>query len=527
MADVIRIKRRASPGSVGAPTSLANAELAYNENDHTLYIGEGTGGGGGSATVIVPIGGSGMASNSIPIMDSVGAAGSGGTWSRNDHVHPTDTTRAPTATPVFTGSITLSDGRLSLPRGTTSAPSLNFTDSNTGFYSSGSGILNATVGAITRLTLNATNLTLTLPLVLPGSPTNPLEAATKQYVDSAVSGATAGVSSFNTRTGAVTLLLTDVTGVGGAPIASPTFTGIPAAPTPANGTNTTQLATTQFVIATRLDQFSSPTADVSWNSRKITSLLDPTNAQDAATKSYVDTTVQGLDTKGSVRAASTANLTLSGAQTVDGVSLIANDRVLVKDQTTPSQNGIYTVAAGAWTRTTDTDTWNELVSAYTFVEQGTINGDNGFTCTVDPGGTIGTTAVTWTQFSGAGQVNAGAGLTKSGNTLDVGGTTARILVNADNIDIDPAYVGQTSITTLGTVGSGTWNATTIAVNKGGTGATTLTGYVKGSGTSPFTASATIPNTDITGLGTMATQNANAVAITGGTIDGITFDGGTF
>ena len=90
-----------------------------------------------------------------------------------------------------------------------------------------------------------------------------------------------------------------------------------------------------------------------------------------------------------------------------------------------------------------------------------------------------------------------------------------------------AYVGQTSITTLGTISTGTWNATTIAVNKGGTGATTLTGYVKGAGTSPLTASATIPNTDITGLGTMSTQNANAVAITGGTVDGVTFDCGTF
>ena len=133
----------------------------------------------------------------------------------------------------------------------------------------------------------------------------------------------------------------------------------------------------------------------------------------------------------------------------------------------------------------------------------------------------------WVQFSGAGQINAGNGMTKTGNTLDVGGTTARITVLADSIDIDAAYVGQTSITTLGVIAIGTWNGTTIAVNRGGTGATTLTGYLKGAGTSAFTGVATIPNTDITGLGTMSTQAATAVAITGGSIDGITFDMGSF
>ena len=318
-----------------------------------------------------------------------------------------------------------------------------------------------------------------------------------------------------------------MTGVGGALLASPVFTGTPAGPTPANGTNTTQLATTQYVLATRLDQFVAPNVDVSWNSKRITNLLDPSNPQDAATKSYVDALSQGLDNKASVRAATTANITLSGAQTVDGVALVAGDRVLVKDQSTQSQNGIFLVASGAWTRAVDADSWNELVSAYTFIESGTVNADNGYTCTVDPGGTIGTTNVTWTQFSGAGQITAGAGLTKTGNTIDVVGTANRISVAADAIDIAATYLGQTSITTLGTITVGTWNGTAIGVAFGGTGAATLTGYVKGAGTSPLTASATIPSTDISGLGTMAVQNASAVAITGGTIDGVVLDGGTF
>ena len=95
----------------------------------------------------------------------------------------------------------------------------------------------------------------------------------------------------------------------------------------------------------------------------------------------------------SVKAASTGNLTLSGTQTVDGVGVVANDRVLVKDQSTASANGIYVVQAGAWTRATDTDTWNELVAAFVFVESGTVNADSGWVCTVDPGGTINSTAV--------------------------------------------------------------------------------------------------------------------------------------
>jgi hypothetical protein len=470
MADTLRIKRRVS-GAPGAPASLANAELAYNEVDHILYYGEGTGGAGGTASVIPAIGGQGMSSATNPVMNGAAAPGTGTTWSRNDHVHPSDTSRAPINSPTFTG----------VP----AAPT-------------------ATAG------------------------TNTTQLATTQFVTAAVAGGTAGVASFNTRTGTVTLLLADVTGAGGAPIASPTFTGTPAAPTPANGTNTTQLATTQYVMAQRLDQFVAPNVDVSWNTHKITGLLDPTNAQDAATKAYVDGVAQGIDAKASVRVATTVNLAaISGLLTIDTITVVGGDRVLVKDQTAQAANGIYVAAAGAWARATDADTWAELPSAYVFVEVGSANADSGWLCTVDAGGTLGTTNVTWVQFSGAGQITAGAGLTKTGNTIDAIGTTNRILVNADNIDIAATYVGQSSITTLGTIATGVWNGTTIAVANGGSGAATLTGYLKGNGTSAFTGNATIPSTDITGLGTMATQNATAVAITGGTIDGVTFDMGTF
>lgn len=163
---------------------------------------------------------------------------------------------------------------------------------------------------------------------------------------------------------------------------------------------------------------------------------DPVNALDAATKQYVDNLAAGLEVKTSVRAATTANITLSGAQTIDGVAVVAGDRVLVKNQTTTSQNGIYIVAAGAWTRAADADAWAELISAFVFVESGTTNADTGWVCTVDQGGTLGTTAIAWTQFAGAGTVTAGAGITVSGNQVALAasgataGTYSKVTVDA-------------------------------------------------------------------------------------------------
>jgi hypothetical protein len=227
------------------------------------------------------------------------------------------------------------------------------------------------------------------------------------------------------------------------------------------------------VRTSRLDQMAVPTTAVSANSQRITSVADPTSAQDAATKAYVDALIQGLDVKNSVRAATTANITLSGTQTIDGVALVANDRVLVKDQTTASANGIYVVAAGAWSRSNDADLSADVTAGmFVFVTEGTTNGDSGWTLTTNDAITLGTTSLTFTQFSGAGQITAGAGLTKTGNSLDVVGTANRVVVNTDSIDIAATYVGQTSITTLGTIATGTWQGTAIAVAYGGTGATT-------------------------------------------------------
>lgn len=179
---------------------------------------------------------------------------------------------------------------------------------------------------------------------------------------------------------------------------------------------------------------------------------DPTAPLHAASKQYVDNLVQGLDPKGSVKAASISNLTLSGTQTVDGVALVANDRVLVKDQTAQATNGIYLVAAGAWTRAPDMDSWSEVPGAYTWVEQGS-QAETAWYCTSDQGGTLGTTSILWILFAmQAGMGIAGAGLTKTGSTFDVvGDANLQVLADIINVLSAPKWTTSRTITLTGDV----------------------------------------------------------------------------
>lgn len=311
MPNLIRIKRRLAGGATGAPASLANAELAFNEQDSVLYYGVGTGGAGGTATTILSIAGPGA-------FATLGTA------------------QTVSGDKTFTGNVSLGE----------------------------------------------------------------LATAT----------------------------------------------------TPSAADNSTKLATTAYVksqayttTATRLDQFAAPTADVSFGSFKLTNLADPVNPQDAATKAFVDAARSGLDVKASVRAASTAAVTVTysatggtsargqitaAPDTLDGVTLTANDRILLKNQANGAQNGLWVVstlgtgANGVWDRATDFDTDAEVTSgAFAFVEEGTANADSGYVLATNNPITIGGasgTALTFNLFSSAG----GGVATFSGGTTGLTPGTA-------------------------------------------------------------------------------------------------------
>jgi hypothetical protein len=399
MANTIRIKRRTG-GSAGAPSTLENAELAFNEVGSVLYYGVGTGGVGGSATSIIPIAGNGA------FVDLSSNQTVGGTKTFSNTITGSVSGNAATATALATGRTISISGDL-----TYTSPSFDGTGNVTAAGTLAT--VNSNIGTFTKITINDKGL------------------------------ATAGANAI-------------------------------------------------------LNDIGAPTSSFSFGSQLLTSLADPVSNQDAATKYYVDSVAQGLDIKASVVTASTANITtLSGLLTVAGVTLTAGQRVLVKDQTASEDNGIYLASATAWSRSPDADTWDELVSAFVFVEEGT-NADTGWVCTINAGGTLGTTPITWTQFSGAGTYTNGTGLTLTGNVFSI-----------TNTAVTPASYGSASKTLTATVNA------------------------QGQLTALADTDIAIANTQVSGLGTMSTQSASSVAITGGSItnlttfDGITIDGGTF
>lgn len=328
MSNTIRIKRRASGGGAGAPTTLANAELAFNEQTNIMYYGTGTGGAGGSATSIIPVAGNGA------FVDLTTNQTVAGTKTFSSTIGGSIDGNSGTATALATGRTISITGDMAYTSG-----SFDGTGNVTGTGTLAT--VNSNIGTFTKITINAKGL------------------------------ATAGANAI-------------------------------------------------------LNDIGSPTSAFSFNSQNITNLLDPVNAQDAATKNYVDNVAQGLDTKASCVAGTTGNITLSGLGTQAGgdwaSALTAGDRVLVKNQTAAADNGIYVAAAGSWARSSDMDAWSEFPSAYTFVESGTTLADTGWVCTSDAGGTLGVTAVTWAQFSGAGAYTAGTGLTLTGTVFSISNT---------------------------------------------------------------------------------------------------------
>jgi hypothetical protein len=237
----------------------------------------------------------------------------------------------------------------------------------------------------------------------------------------------------------------------------------------------------------------------------------PSDINDAASKSYVDATANGLDVKASVRAATTAAGTLASAfangETIDGVTLATNDRILIKDQTDGTENGIYTVnGSGAPTRATDFDADAEVTAgAFTFVEEGTTNGDTGHVLSTNGSITVGSTSIAFTQFSGAGLLTAGTGLTKTGNTLNAVGGNG-IVANANDMAIDIAadsalaFSGGKLDVTVDLSDATNDITGTLAAGNGGTG--------------------------VTSLGNVTDAGSSRIAITGGTgaaISAMTFD----
>jgi len=289
-------------------------------------------------------------------------------------------------------------------------------------------------------------------------------------------------------------------------------------------------------------------------SGKLQSVTDPTAAQDVATKSYVDAVATGLDVKDSVALATTAALAAStyangagtitananGALTVDSVAVAVDDRILVKNQAAALQNGIYKVtatgSAGAvfvLTRTPDADAASEITGgAFTFVEKGTINADNGYVFTHDGTPTLGSTAITVAQFSGAGQITAGAALSKTNNTLDVEVDDSSIQVTSDALNVKA--LGVTNAMLAGSIANAKLTNSVITVTDGTNSTATALG-----GTVTFTESEAIDITESSGTVTIAAEvatsankgvasfNTGNFTVASGDVTVTTIDGGSY
>jgi hypothetical protein len=297
-------------------------------------------------------------------------------------------------------------------------------------------------------------------------------------------------------------------------------------------TNTLNLNTlsTNNIETSAGDLVLDPVGNVDVNSNKILNVGTPTLATDAANKAYVDAISETLDLKASVRATTTANITLSAPQTIDGVSVIAGDRVLVKDQSTGSENGIYVVAAGAWSRSTDADSDAEVTAGmFTFVEEGTLNNGTGWVLITNNPIVVGTTALSFTQFSSAGVILAGDGLVKTGDTLDVqvDGLGIEIVTNELSIELDGSTLSKSAtglkVATDGITNTEVAAAAAIARSKLANGTANRVAVNNGSGVlsdnAAITASRALES-DVNGLPTHSTVTSTELSYVSGVTSAI-------
>ena len=481
MPNLIQIKRSATTAT---PPTLATGELAWSELTKTLFIGE-------SGSVVTAAAGSGVFARKA---DSFAVSGDA------------------------TGTGTLSGGViLALAASGVSA----------GSYS------NVTVDAKGRVTggSNPGYLTANQNITVSGDATG--SGTTAIALTLASSGVTAGT--YNNAATAHTPFTVDakgrVTATGTAVTVTPAWTSVTGKPTTLSGYGITDaLALTGGTLTGAL-----------------TLAADPTAALQAATKQYVDNAITGLDFKQSVRATTTANITLSGTQTIDGVALIAGDRVLVKDQTTANQNGIYVVAAGSWSRASDADNspaGEVTAGMYAFIEEGTTYASSGWVLATANPITLGSTNLSFQQFNGLGQLTAGTGLTKTGSTLSItasgvsAGTYSSMTVDTTGrvtAGTNPGYItANQNITVSGDVtGSGT---TSMALTLASSGVTAGTYNNSATAVSPITVDA---KGRVTAIGTAVTFTPAWTSVSGkpttlsgfGITDALstsaTIDGGSF
>lgn len=469
MANEIRIKRRLT-GNAGAPSQLRNAELAFNEVDSTLYYGKGI--NGEYAAEIIAIAGSGAYVSLSGAQTITGVK----TFTQNiignltgnaSTASALETARTISATGDISWSVTF-DGSSNVSQTATInnnvVTNAKLAQVSTGTVkgrkSSGTGnVEDLTMEDLAAMLLGGSGTVGTVRSVGLSMPSDIFDVSGSPITDEGTFTVTKKTQSANTV----------FAGPAGGTAAVPTFRALVADDIP----SLTASKISDFdsaVRLNRLDQMAIPQANLNMNNYRITGLAAPVNSGDAATKSYVDATVQGLDVKNSVRVCASTNINLSSpGTTIDGITLAVGDRVLVKGQTNKAQNGIYVFNGSnvAMTRAADADSNDDVTSGlFTFVEEGTC-ANHGYVLITDNPIELGTTELEFAQFSGAGMLEAGDGLYKVGNTIHVGvASTSRIVVSENNIDLATTGITagtyfKTTVDAYGRVTAGE-NPTTLA-----------------------------------------------------------------